>query len=72
MVSERFRAAVKLNRLRSYQIAQRAGVHPCALSRILNGIDEVKLGDNRVERLAAVLGIPLEECFGEREEPDGN
>jgi transcriptional regulator with XRE-family HTH domain len=63
VISERFRAAVKLNRLRSYEIAQRAGVSPCVLSRIINRIDPVKPQDHRVEKIAIVLGIPLEECF---------
>jgi transcriptional regulator with XRE-family HTH domain len=64
-ISERFRTAVKLSYLKSYELAHLAGMHPSVLSRILNGIDLVKPGDQRVAKVAGVLGIPIEECFDE-------
>jgi transcriptional regulator with XRE-family HTH domain len=62
-VSKKFREAVKLNHLKSYELAHLAGMHPSVLSRILNGIDLVRPGDPRVAKIAIVLGIPVDECF---------
>ncbi len=45
MISRRFREAVKLSDLRAYEIAHRAKVHPSALSRILNRIEDAEPGD---------------------------
>ncbi len=65
MVSKNLREAVKLSDMRAYQIAHRAGMHYTQLSRILNGIDEVRFGDPRVLRVGKVLGLNKEECFEE-------
>lgn len=62
-VSRKLVVAVKLADIRAYEIAHAADLHPSTLSRILNGIDEVKPGDPRVVRVAKVLGLPPEECF---------
>jgi hypothetical protein len=69
MVSKNFIAAVKLNPKRDYKIAQEAGVHPCILSRIINGIDQVQPGDKRVLAVGKVLGLGEEELF--EQEPEG-
>lgn len=63
MISRRLRETVKLSDLRAYEIAHRANLHPSTLSRILNGIEDVKPGDQRVLRIAKVLGLKSEECF---------
>jgi plasmid maintenance system antidote protein VapI len=63
MLSEKFIAAIKLNPLKSYQIAHLAGLHPSTLSKIINGIERVFPNDPRVLKVAAVLGLTPEECF---------
>ena len=63
IVSDRFRAAVKLSPLRRYQIAQLAGMSPSTLSQLTNRIIEVRPNDHRVISVARVLGLPVEECF---------
>jgi hypothetical protein len=63
MVSRVLKEAVRLSNLRSYQIAHSADLHPSTLSRIICGIERVKPGDQRVVRLAKVLGLREEDCF---------
>lgn len=63
MLSQKVIHAVKLSEKRAYQIAHEAGLHPSALSSLLNGIVKVKHGDPRVIAVGRVLGIPAEECF---------
>ena len=67
MVSRKFIEAVKLNQRRAYQIAHLAGLPPTTLSKIINGIERVKIGDRRVLRLGRVLGLKEDELFGEYE-----
>ena len=68
MVSKKFVAAVKLAPLKSYRLAQEAGLHPSTLSRIINGIDLTHPNDPRVLAVAAVLGLPPDECFVKEEQ----
>lgn len=63
MISEKLIATVKLSKLKSYQIAHAAGIHPSTLSKIICGIDKVKTGDSRVIAIGQVMGLPAEECF---------
>lgn len=63
MISRRLREAVKLSDLRAYEIAHRASMHPSTLSRILIGIEDVRPGDPRVNRIAKVLRLRPEDCF---------
>jgi transcriptional regulator with XRE-family HTH domain len=65
MISRKLKEVVKLSDLRAYEIAHRAEMHPSTLSRILNGIEDVKPGDLRVLRIAKVIGLTPEECFEE-------
>ena len=69
-VSEEFRAKVKLNEMPAYRIAQKAGMDPSTLSKLICGIATIKPNDPRVVRVGKVLGIPAEECFGETTEPE--
>ena len=63
MVSERLRAAVKVSRVRQYQLANAIGVNHSTLSAWLNGIARVKPGDARIVQLGALVGVPAGECF---------
>ena len=65
MVSEKLRAAIKLNKRRAYKIAFEAEMDPSALSKIMNGISRVKPGDPRVLKLGRVLGLPESQLFAE-------
>jgi len=62
-VSAKLVAAVRLHSLRAYEIAHRCGLNPSTLSKLVNGIDWVVLGDERVLRLAAFLGVSATEAF---------
>ena len=64
-VSRKLIEAVKLSSERAYRIAQQAEIHPSTLSRILNGIDNVRSGDPRVVRIAEIVGIKPEEAFAD-------
>ena len=63
MISGRFIAAVKLHPMRNYVITHAAGLHPSTLSKLINGIELVKPGDQRVLRVAEIVGLSPEECF---------
>jgi len=62
-ISKELKEAVKLSDRRAYEIAHKARLHPSTLSKILNGIEDVRSGDPRVLRIAKVLGLKPEECF---------
>jgi len=63
MVSEKLRAAIKLNHVPAYKIAHKAGIAPCTLSHLICGIVKVKPGDPRVIKVGKVLGISEKDCF---------
>jgi hypothetical protein len=65
MVSKQFIIALKLSDDPAYRIAQKAGLDPSVLSKIIRGIVCVKPNDQRVLAVGRVLGIPPEDCFEE-------
>ncbi len=62
-VSEKFRARIKSSRTRAYEIARQSGLHSTTLSKIMNGVDQVRDDDPRVLRVAHVIGLAPDECF---------
>lgn len=64
-VSERFLIRLKLHELPAYRIAQQAGVNPNTLSRLINGIDPIKPGDERLISVGRIIGLRPPECFEE-------
>ncbi len=62
-VSKEFKARLKLADQPAYKIANQAGVNPTTLSKLVNGIEPVKPNDERIERVAAVLGLQSAEAF---------
>jgi DNA-binding transcriptional regulator YdaS (Cro superfamily) len=60
MLSTELRTAIKISRLRQYQIAHLIGVHPTTLSAWINGISRVDHDDPRVAKLADLVGVPRE------------
>ena len=61
--SREFLIRLKLNDEPIYRICQQAGVNASTLSRLINGIDSVKPGDERIIRVAEVLGLDPDEAF---------
>ena len=62
-VSQQFLIRLKLNDLPAYKIAQRAGVNPSKLSKLINGIDRVRPRDPRIIAVGEVIGLSESECF---------
>ncbi len=67
-VSRQFLIKLKLNDLPAYKIAQKAGVNPTTLSRLINGIDRVRPEDPRIIAVGQIMGLAQWECF-EQSEP---
>ena len=65
MVSHKLIAALKLGDEPAYKIAQKAGLDPSTLSKIICGITKVKIGDKRVIAVGQLLGISEKDCFEE-------
>ncbi len=66
-VSKQFLIALKLSEAPAYRIAQQAGVNPNTLSRLINGIDPIKAGDERIIAVGRIIGLGATECFEEVE-----
>jgi hypothetical protein len=64
-ISGRFWIAVKTSRMKGYEIANLAGIHPSTLSKLLWEVKTVRPDDHRVIAVAKVLGLSPEECFEE-------
>ena len=64
-ISKQFLIRLKLHESPAYRLAQRAGVNPTTLSRLINGIDLVKPCDERIIAVGRVIGVPESECFEE-------
>jgi transcriptional regulator with XRE-family HTH domain len=62
-LSKTFLTALKLNDLPAYRIAQMAGVDPSTLSKLINGISLIRENDERITKVAAVLGLSAHEAF---------
>lgn len=62
-VSRTFLTRLKLSEIPQYKIAWRAGMHPTALSQLINGARKVKQGDPRIVKAGKLLGLKPDECF---------
>jgi len=62
-VSREFKTRLKLADEPAYQIANKAGVNATTLSKIINGIEKIQSGDERVCRVARVLGLSAKDAF---------
>ena len=67
-LSREFLIRLKLNPEPAYRIAQRAGINPTTLSRLINRIEPVRPSDQRILRVAKVLGLAPEDAF---DDPSG-
>ena len=63
--SQQFLIRLKLHESPAYKIAQEAGINPNTLSRLINGIDPVRHGDERIVAVGQVIGLSPSECFEE-------
>jgi transcriptional regulator with XRE-family HTH domain len=68
-VSDKFLARLKLHDLPAYKLAQQADVNPVTLSKLINGIESLRPNDERIGRIAEILGLPLSEAF--EDAPEG-
>jgi hypothetical protein len=64
-ISRDFKIAVRMADKPAWQIAIKAGVHPNVLSKIMSGALPIRKGDDRVLRIARVLGLSERMCFEE-------
>ena len=64
-VSREFKIRLKLADQPAYQLANQAGVNPSTLSKLVNGIEPVKSNDERIGRVAALLGLSSSEALEE-------
>ena len=62
-ISRDFIVRLKLDPQPAYRIAQKAGVNPTTLSKLVNGIEAVRPNDARILRVSEVLGLSAEEAF---------
>jgi hypothetical protein len=62
-VSQELFAAVKLADEPAYVIAERADIRPDILSKLLHGAERLKPQDERVLRVARIVGVPAERAF---------
>ena len=62
-ISRQFLIRLKFHPKPAYRIAQQAEVNPTTLSKLVNGIESVRPNDERILRVAKVLGIPKERAF---------
>jgi hypothetical protein len=67
-VSREFKARLKLNEQPAYKIANQAGVNPTTLSKLVNGIEPVRPNDERIGRVATLLGLNSAEAVEITEE----
>lgn len=65
VVSMKFKAALKLGREPMYRVAQRAGINPNILSKLMSGIECPKPNDPRIVAVGRLLGLSPEECLDE-------
>lgn len=62
-ISKEFLIRLKVGTQPAYRIAQRAGVNPGTLSKLICGIQTPKPNDERIIRVGALLGLQPEDCF---------
>ena len=61
MISRKFLVAIKLHPEPAYRLAQRAGVNPVVLSKLMNGIIPTKNGDPRITKVGKINKSKLRE-----------
>ncbi len=67
-LSKQFLICLKLHELPAYKIAQRAGINPNTLSRLVNGIDRLKPRDPQIIAVGKIIGLEPSNCFSDPED----
>lgn len=67
-ISREFLVRLKLNPVPAYRLAQAAGVNPNTLSKLLHGCIPLRPEDERIAKIAEVLGMSPKDAFEEAEE----
>lgn len=67
MISRKLFAAIKLHSKPAYRLAQKAGVNPSVLSKLMRGYQPVKNGDKRITAIGKLLGFSSQDCFDEED-----
>ena len=62
-VSDKFVARLKRNERPAYKVAQLADVNPVTLSKLNHGMEPLRPKDERILRVAEVLGLSESEAF---------
>ena len=62
-VSREFLIRLKLHSLPAYLVAQKAGISGTTLSKLINRIEPVRRGDDRVLAVGRILGLSPGDCF---------
>ena len=62
-VSREFKVRLKLADQPAYKIANQAGINPNTLSNLINGIELLRPNDERIGRVAALLGMSVNEAI---------
>jgi hypothetical protein len=62
-VSNAFKGKVKLHDTPAYKLAQKAGIDPVVLSKLMNNIIQPKPNDPRILALAKIIGLDPGDCF---------
>jgi len=68
MISKKLKEAIKLSSIPAYRIAQRSGINPSTLSKIVCGIINIKNGDSRMVKVGKIIGVKAEDCFEKKNE----
>lgn len=71
MISRKFLAEIKLHPEPAYKLAQKAGINPSVLSKLMNGYQPVKDDDKRIMAVGKLLGLSPRDCF-EQEAANGS
>ncbi|MFH1726872.1 MAG: hypothetical protein ABIA04_00450 [Pseudomonadota bacterium] len=62
-VSKALITAYKTSKIKGYKIAQKAKLNPSTFFQIMNSIIPIKYEDERVLRIAMVLGVVAKDAF---------
>ena len=72
MLSKQFIQKLKLSEIPQYKLAIQANVHPTLLSKWIIGAQSVKNGDERVIRIAKLVGLKPDEVFEQNTSKDSS
>ena len=63
-ISKKLINAYKLDGRKAYDLAKLSGLHPATFSQIMNAIIPICKNDERVLKIARILGVNAKDAFG--------